>query len=131
MVRVAPSYDIERIKRDLCTAIDRRARQLLDLSHAVHSRPELAFSEHWAAATLAGILEDADFRVQRAAFGLPTAFQATAGPASAGTIVICCEYDALPGIGHCCGHNVIAAASVGAAIALAPLARRLRGHLTL
>src|SRR4051794_19547070 len=94
---------------------------LVELSHTVHAHPELAFEEerssHWAADALAGGGFAMDFGV----CDLPTAFVATAGSGPL-TIGICAEYDALPAIGHACGHNIICAAAVGAGLALAPLA---------
>jgi len=94
---------------------------LIDLSHRIHAHPEIAFEEERSAAWVAGSLSDGGFEVQTGAGDLPTAFVATAGTGPL-TIAICAEYDALPEIGHACGHNVIAAAAVGAGIALAPLA---------
>jgi len=94
---------------------------LLGLSHRIHAHPELAFEEERASAWVAEVLDAAGFSVERGAAGLPTAFVATAGSGPV-TIGICAEYDALPGIGHACGHNVIAAAGAGAGLAVAPLA---------
>lgn len=97
--------------------------ELVALSHRIHGHPELAFDEHRAAAWLAAALEAHGFRVTRGVAGLSTAFDATWG---SGDLVVglCAEYDALPEIGHACGHNLIAAAAVGAAVALAPVADR-------
>ena len=93
---------------------------LVELSHLIHDHPELGFEEDrsyaWLTDALAGAME-----VEGGVADLPTAFVATAGPGPL-TIGICAEYDALPGIGHACGHNVIAAAAVGAGLALAGLA---------
>jgi amidohydrolase len=94
---------------------------LVGLSHAIAADPELAYDEHRAAERCAVLLEANGLAVERAAYGLPTAFAARAG--SRGPhVVICAEYDALPGVGHACGHNIIAASAVGAGIALAALA---------
>lgn len=91
---------------------------LLELSHSIHKHPEMGYEEFYAHDVLTEYLAEAGFEVQRKAFDLPTAFTATAG--SGGPhIAILCEYDALPGIGHGCGHNIIAAAGVGAGIAAA------------
>src|SRR4051812_11441081 len=97
------------------------APQLLDLSHRIHARPEIGFEEEHASALLCDSLDAAGFKVQRGVCDLPTAFVARAGrgPLHVG---ICAEYDSLPGIGHACGHNVIAATAVGAAIAAAKVA---------
>ncbi len=104
--------------------VDRGAAALVELSHRIHAHPELSFEEHRAAAWCAGALAAGGFTVEAPVAGLDTAFVATAGDGPL-TVAICCEYDALPEIGHACGHNVIAAAAVGAGLALAPLADEL------
>ncbi|MFI7009448.1 amidohydrolase [Streptomyces sp. NPDC050145] len=101
--------------------VARRRSQLLALSHALHADPELSWQEHRAAARVAEVLRDAGFAVHVGAYGVETAIEAVYGTGDL-TLAICAEYDALPGIGHACGHNVIAAAGVGAALALAPVA---------
>lgn len=109
-------------------AVERRIRavgdQLVDLSHRIHAHPELAFEEHLASRWVAEALNDAGFAVRHGCYGLPTAVEATIGSGPT-HIAVCAEYDALPDIGHACGHNVIAAAAVGAGIGLAPLADEL------
>lgn len=90
---------------------------LLSISRAIHADPELSFDEHSACELLASRAEWAGFEVVRKAFGLETSFSATRGDGPF-RVVICAEYDALPQIGHACGHNVIAAAALGAAVAL-------------
>jgi amidohydrolase len=97
------------------------AGTLVDLSHRIHSHPELNFDEHRSSAAVAEVLTAGGFSVESGVAGLPTAFVATAGHGPV-TVGICAEYDALPGIGHACGHNIIAAAAAGAGLALAPLA---------
>jgi len=104
--------------------LTRQADQLVALSHAVHGDAELGFQEHRSSARLIEVLNGAGLTVEAGAGGLDTAFVATAGSGPL-TVAICAEYDALPGIGHACGHNVIAAAAVGAGLALAPLADEL------
>jgi len=104
--------------------IGERAAALLDLSHTVHELREVAFEEHRSAATLRALLADAGFSIRNSVAGLPTAFTATYGSGSL-AVGLCAEYDALPEIGHACGHNIIAASSVGAALALAAVADRL------
>jgi amidohydrolase len=101
--------------------IDELADELIALSHRIHGCPELGFEEERSSAWCADALEEGGMRVVRGVCDMPTAFEATAGSGPL-TIAICAEYDALPGIGHACGHNVIAAAAVGAGIALAALA---------
>ncbi len=102
-------------------SVDGHADALVALSHRIHANPELSFEEEQAAAWCAEALAEGGFSVERGICELPTAFAATAGSGPL-TIAICAEYDALPGIGHACGHNVIASAAVGAGLALAPLA---------
>jgi amidohydrolase len=94
---------------------------LLALSHRIHAHPELGFEEEHASAWLCESLADAGFRVEPGICDLPTAFRARAGSGPL-HIAICAEYDSLPGIGHACGHNVIAASAVGAALAAAQVA---------
>ncbi|HYR97185.1 MAG TPA: M20 family metallopeptidase, partial [Candidatus Binatus sp.] len=96
-------------------------KTLIDLSHRIHAHPELAFEEERAAGWCAEVLDGAGFAVERGVCDLPTAFIARAGSGPL-HVAICAEYDSLPGIGHACGHNVIAAMSVGAGIAAARVA---------
>lgn len=103
------------------SSVGSSADRLLGLSHDLHAHPEVAFEEHRSAALVAEALSDGGFAVEAGVCDLPTAFVATAGTGPL-VLAICAEYDALPGIGHACGHNVIAAAAVGAGLALAPLA---------
>lgn len=98
--------------------------EVLALSAHIHAHPELAFTEHRAVSRVVDTLRAAGFTVRHGAFGLDTAVEATIGQGEI-TVAICAEYDALPGIGHACGHNIIAAAGVGAAIALAGVAEEL------
>jgi amidohydrolase len=100
---------------------ERLRSQLIDLSHTIHANPELSYEEHAAAGLVAETLRNAGFAVTEGAYGVPTAVEAVCGDGDL-TVAICAEYDALPGLGHACGHNVIAAAGVGAALALAPVA---------
>ena len=104
--------------------VDADTERLLELSHLVHAHPELAFEEERSSAWVAEALSEDGLTVETGAADLPTAFVATAGSGPF-VLAICAEYDALPGIGHACGHNVIAAAAVGAGRALAPLADEL------
>ncbi len=113
--------DVPAAKAEAQRRLDGVAEQLVALSHRIHGLPELGFEEEHAAAWCTETLEAAGLAVERGICGMPTAFSASAG-SGALTIAICAEYDALPDIGHACGHNVIAAAAVGAGIALASLA---------
>ncbi|MEE9244012.1 MAG: M20 family metallopeptidase [Mycobacterium sp.] len=105
-------------------AVNRRRSDLLGLSHSLHAEPELAFAEHRSCAKTQMLAAERGFEISPAPAGLDTAFRAEygSGPLVVG---ICAEYDALPGIGHACGHNIIAAAAVGTALALAEVADEL------
>jgi amidohydrolase len=116
----------DRLKERACSAVDAQYDALTDVSNRIHACPELKFEEHQAAGWLADYLESVGFGVQRAAYGLPTAFAARMGSGQP-CVAVLCEYDALPGIGHACGHNIIAAAGVGAGAALAELVRETGG----
>ncbi|HYI61678.1 MAG TPA: M20 family metallopeptidase [Acidimicrobiales bacterium] len=120
--------DLEGTKGRIVAEVDRRADLLLDVSHRIHERPELAFAEHHAHDLLTEVLEGEGLAVERSAYGLATAFAARAGTEGP-TVVVCCEYDALPGIGHACGHNVIAAAGLGAGLAAAAVADQAGGRV--
>lgn len=102
-------------------AVRRRGADLVELSHAIHAEPELAFAEHRSCAKTQALVAERGFEITERAGGLDTAFRADfgSGPLVVG---ICAEYDALPEIGHACGHNIIAASAVGTALALAEVA---------
>jgi amidohydrolase len=101
--------------------VDGMRTQLIALSHRIHAHPELGFEEEQASTWLAGTLTEAGFTVTRGICELPTAFLARAGSGPL-HLAICAEYDGLPGIGHACGHNIIAAMAAGAGIAAAAVA---------
>jgi amidohydrolase len=108
--------------------VDALADELVGVSRDIHGHPELGFEEHHAHEVLTAALERHGLDVTRGAYGLDTAFEATAGTEGP-TVVVCCEYDALPGIGHACGHNVIAAAGLGAGLAAAAVADEAGGRV--
>ena len=114
------------VKPKVVQAVDRLADELEALSHRIHDTPELCFKEERAHAWLTELLETHGARVKRGVGSLPTAFRATIEGGGPGpTIAILAEYDALPGLGHACGHNVIATAGAGAGAALALALGRL------
>jgi len=121
----------EELKRRACDAIDGMRAELLAISHEIHAHPELAFEEHRAAALLVDALRRAGLEVQAGVYGLETAFRAEFGAPDAPVVAFAAEYDALPEIGHSCGHNIIATASVGAALALFGLDGQLPGRVRL
>jgi len=106
-------------------AVDRLADDLEALSRKIHDNPELAYQEVKAAGWLADFLAGQGFKVERGVAGVETAFRATVETGAGPTIAILCEYDALPAIGHACGHNVIATAGAGAGAALAAVRDKL------
>jgi amidohydrolase len=115
-----PAAAPEPLKTKVADAVDRLADELEALSHRIHDTPELCFKEEKAHGWLSEFLAKHGATVERGVGGLPTAFRATIEGSGPGpTIAIMAEYDALPGIGHACGHNVIATAGVGAGAALA------------
>lgn len=120
--------DLAALKGRMAEEVDRRGAVLVEVSHRIHANPELRFEEHFAHDLLTSILEGEGLEVERGAFGLETAFAARAGTTGP-TVAVLCEYDALPGIGHACGHNVIAAAGLGAGLAAAALAHEAGGRL--
>src|ERR1700752_2357698 len=117
---MAPIPVLDRVE----DAVRRRGTDLIELSHAIHAEPELAFAEHRSCAKTQALVAERGFEITAAAGGLETAFGAdlAGGPLVVG---VCAEYDALPEIGHACGHNIIAASAVGAALALADVADQL------
>lgn len=120
--------DLNAVKDRTDEIVDRHAEILIGASHRIHAHPELGFQEHFAHDVLSEVLEGAGLDVTRHARGIDTAFEARVG--SEGPVVaVLCEYDALPGVGHACGHNVIGAAGVGAGIAAAAVAEELGGTL--
>ncbi len=122
------------LRAALGEVVDELAPQIIDLSHDIHDHPETGYEEHHAVATVAALLRRHGIEPEVGVYGMDTALRAeisgTTGTDTAaggsdeapGTIAILAEYDALPGIGHGCGHNVMCANSVGAFLALTALA---------
>jgi amidohydrolase len=104
--------------------VNGRRGDLVELSRDIHAEPELAFAEHRSCAKTQRLVAERGFEMTKAPAGLETAFRAVYGDGSL-VIGICAEYDALPGLGHACGHNIIAASAVGTALALAEVADEL------
>lgn len=109
------------LKKSAQDAASAARAEVVDLSHDIHAHPEVAFEEHRTAGAVTAVLARHGFEIERGVADLSTAFVATAGSGDL-TIGICAELDALPGVGHACGHNVIAGAAVTAGIALAAVA---------
>jgi amidohydrolase len=121
--------ETQELKDRVCQAVDRMHNELLRISRAIHANPELAFEEHEAASLLVAALREAGLEVETGAHGLETAFSAEFGADGSPCVALLAEYDALPEMGHACGHNLIATASVGAGLALASLADQLPGRV--
>jgi len=117
-VASAPSANLDERKDTLLAAVDRLRPDLEELSLRIHANPELALEEHRAAGWLSDRLQAGGFAVERGVAGLETAFIGRYRGGDGPTIGIFAEYDALPGIGHGCGHNVIGASALGAGLAL-------------
>ena len=127
-----PAEPFADAKARLAAAVEDARDEILDLSHRIHASPEFAFEEHQAAGWVAEVLARHGFAVEHPAGRLATAVRATRKGGRGGPgprIGILAEYDALPGLGHGCGHNTMAASGVGAAIALAAIADDLPGEI--
>ena len=132
LITVTPAGPNADAKARLAAAVEAARPEILELSHRIHADPEPAYEEHHAAAWVAEALARHGFEVQAPAGSLATAVRAVKRGGRAGDgprIGILAEYDALPGLGHGCGHNTMAASGVGAAIALAALADELPGEI--
>lgn len=118
------------LKQKICNYIDEIKDILVDVSLQIHSRPELNFEEYFASKLLSDKLQEAEFDVELGVAGLETAIRAVHPDYSKGpTIGILAEYDALPDIGHACGHNLIATAALGASLALGKYKKDIPGKI--
>jgi amidohydrolase len=126
-----PPLPSDKAKQMACSFVDTIGKELAWVSHQIHARPELAFEESYAADLLTDTLRAHRMKVELGAHGMPTAFRATANRRGAPHIVVCCEYDAAPELGHAAGRNVVAAIGLGAGLALASLAADMGGSVTL
>jgi len=123
--------NIDEAKAIVRAEVERLTPTLIELSHSIHDNPETNFEEHHAHEVLTGTLADERIDVERGAYDMPTAFDARVGSADGPTVAVLCEYDALPGIGHACGHNIIGTAGLGAGIAVAKVAKALGGQVAI
>jgi len=120
--------EIGKLKPKVKDSVELQRQQLIHLSLNIHDNPELGFEEEKASAWLTGYLEENGFHVERGIAGLATAFRATYGQGRP-RIALLAEYDALPKIGHGCGHNIIATSAVGAAVASKSIINQLGGSI--
>ena len=122
----------ESIHSRILQRIDELHDELIEVSRAIHARPELAFEETFACETLTTAAARHDLEPTAGVFTLPTAFEAGFNQGVSGpTVALLAEYDALPSIGHACGHNIIATAALGATLGLQAVARDLPGRVRL
>ncbi len=112
------------LKQSATASFDAVEAELVDISHWMYHNPEIAFEEFNTSQRLVDFLRNQGFEVEYPSFGLDTAFAARAGTEGP-EVVICAEYDALPEVGHACGHNIIATAALGAGVALKDAAEAL------
>ena len=121
-----------KIHESIKQRIDEVSEELISASHAIHANPELAFKEFFACETLTNALEHHDIKTEKAVYSLETSFEAKLNTDREGpTVAILAEYDALPGIGHACGHNIIATSALGAALGLHAVVQELQGTVRL
>ncbi|MGA9349453.1 MAG: M20 family metallopeptidase [Anaerolineae bacterium] len=123
--------EVVKLKQRVVDEVDARRDELIYISDTIHANPELAFEEFESAALLTSVLEQEGFTVQRGVAGLETAFVAsyTSQNGDRPVVAVLSEYDALAGLGHACGHNIIGTASVGAALVLRPILDQLPGTI--
>jgi amidohydrolase len=119
--------EVEELKTRACNLIDSNADELVRVSHEIHDHPEQNYEEVFASELLTRSANGLGVPVELGAFDCPTGFSGDVGTGP--TVCIMSEYDALPEIGHGCGHNIIAAAGLGAAIALASIAKDSGGRV--
>ncbi|MFC1941107.1 M20 family metallopeptidase [Chloroflexota bacterium] len=120
--------ELEKLKALVTKEINLRRPQLSELSLKIHSNPELGFHEVKAASWLTNYLEENGFSIERDICELPTAFRASYGKGKP-VIAILAEYDALPDLGHACGHNLIAVSAIGAGVASKPVVDQFGGSI--
>ena len=118
------------LKKKVSDKIDALKGDLVAISHDIHAHPEENWVEFHAHRVLTEMVADNGVKVERSAYDVETAFSAQVGTTGP-TVAVLCEYDALPGIGHACGHNIIAAAGMGAGLALAAVAEEAGGRVRL
>jgi amidohydrolase len=127
----APSEPRTAYARHVTQAVEALRRELTDISLDIHAHPELNYQEHHAAQVLADALERHGFKVERGVGGVETAFRGVieGGNGDGPTVALLAEYDALPGIGHGCGHNLIAMSNLGAGLGLKAAMGSLPGRV--
>src|SRR4030066_351977 len=117
------------IKSQIIAFVDNQSTNLWEISKTLFHAPEIAFKEYKACQLLTELLMASGFKIETGIGGLETAFKATFGVGTGPKIAILAEYDALVGLGHACGHNLIASAAVGAGKGLAAVKPKINGHI--
>src|SRR4030081_1066806 len=122
---------VQQLKEGVCEAVERRAAELIETANWIHAHPEIGHQEVEASKRLSGLLTSAGIPVEMGTAGMATAFKAELGtaPAQRPRVAILAEYDALPGLGHGCGHNLIGTSAIGAGLALAEVLPELDGSI--
>src|SRR4030081_851677 len=122
---------VQQLKEGVCEAVERRAAELIETANWIHAHPEIGHQEVEAAKRLSGLLTSAGIPVEMGTAGMATAFKAELGGKSSKRprVAILAEYDALPGLGHGCGHNLIGTSAIGAGLALSEVTTELDGSI--
>ena len=123
--------DVADLKRRACAAVDQLAPRLIELSHRIHDNPELQFEEVKASAWLAEFLGNEGLGVELGSAGMPTAFYGKKKAGDGPTVAFVAEYDALRGLGHACGHNILGTSNAGAAIAVSRIIGEIGGTVAI
>ncbi len=122
--------NVDDLRRTVIAAIESQREALISLSKEIHANPEIAMQEFRASKACADFLQERGFAVEKPVAGLETAFRAVASGGTGPSIAYLSEYDALPGLGHGCGHNLIAIAGIGAGLGLKAALGSLSGNVT-
>lgn len=132
MIVVSKEATMDELRKTVIDRIDELSEELLAISHSIHANPELAFEEHHACDLLTSTIKKHDLPVTTGVYTLETAFETQfSGSTTGPTVAILAEYDALPGIGHSCGHNLIATSAIGATLGLQAVQDSLAGTVRL
>src|ERR1051325_5318855 len=123
--------DVPTLKRRACEAVDRRSAELIQTADWIHAHPEIGHQEVEASRRLSGMLQAAGIAVEMGTAGMSTAFKAELNGSNSARprVAILAEYDALPGLGHGCGHNLIGTSAIGAGLALSEVLPELDGSI--
>src|SRR5438128_6295914 len=125
------SDHVQQLKDRVCRVIDHRTAELIETADWIHAHPEIGHQEVEASRRLSGMLQAAGIPVEMGTASMATAFKAELGGKSSKRprVAILAEYDALPGLGHGCGHNLIGTSAIGAGLALAEVIPELEGSV--